>query len=207
MAIPLGAFLRIIDKQLLFEQPVFNVYHYRVVSVTGIEDGTLGEVLEFWVDHMMDEIRGIQHPNVLHQTVEIYDLTGGTQFATQVLNLNGTNSAEETECAPSFVCASFMLNRSSLLTRNGWKRYAGIAEGYINGNVTEGFSTSATPLAEKLGEDVYGGIVQLLEPVIIKHPLVVPLPTSHGYNSIDSAVFKHIGSQVSRKNFIGASII
>ncbi len=84
------------------------------------------------------------------------------------------------------------------MTRNGYKRFAGLSEANVSGNTLVGLDTPVANLQTALAADIMLSVVSVAEPVIVKRPIVAPV-TSYLYSSIGSATFRSVGTQNSRK--------
>jgi len=109
------------------------------------------------------------------------------------------------ECNPPFVTWSLIYRRSTLAVRNGWKRFAGVAESWSeNGVLVAGTpTTTMNVLAAALGDPVDDGIGTTFNPVIMRktrQPLVGPFE-SFLYEEfpMGEVEYAHIGSQNTRK--------
>lgn len=201
MASVLGDLWQVTDFQLYLEQQVLNVYFYRVTSVTGVNDDGYDDMLDWFETNIITPVRAIQIPALNHFQLEIRNLSNGVDITTRAEDLDGTRSAGSPTPTPSYVSAGFKLIRESLVTRNGYKRYAGISEGDTTGNEFALAGSSLTDDIEAaLASDVVLGLVTVAEPVIVHHPIGTPPVTSYTYSSIgDAAVKPTLGSQNTRK--------
>lgn len=204
MAAGLGDFLQFTVEQFYQQQRVFNVYYYRVTSVVGLAQDYL-EAINDWLDaNVNTPVRAIQNTGLEYVSIEARNLTNNVDVAVKNLTATGGIAAAVDQRLPSWISASFRLVRESLVTRNGWKRFAGGAETQMVGNFWAITPALTAAIESALASDVVLGVVTVAEPVIIKRPLVTPLPTSHPYASIGGSIFRAaIGSQGSRKVGIG----
>ena len=124
------------DFQTLFQQQILNVYTLRVVSFSGNPGYDL--LLEGFEERVVNLVRSLQCPDLVHTRLEVDNLTNGLEFASLDINAPGTNTCANP--SPPFVSVGIRLARATKLTRNGYKRYAGIDES----NYTDGVLTSAS---------------------------------------------------------------
>lgn len=204
MAAGLGDFLQFSVHQSYLDQNIYNVYHYRVTSLTGLAGDYL-DVLNDWLDDNVNAmVRVIQNTAVNYIDIEARNLTNGVDVAIMNLSSTGAVAATIATRAPSWLSFSFRLLRETLTTRHGWKRYCGGNEGQFEQNSWTIAGTDTTNIENAISSDIVLGLVTVCEPVILKRPLPTPVPTSHPYSSIGGAIFRTlIGSQGSRKVGIG----
>ena len=200
MAAALGDLIRIVDNQTYLNEPLMNVYWYRVTSVTGFTDDGYEAMADWFVDTVVDPVRAIQSDGLLHTTLQVVNMTNGIDFFEENINLPGTIASGTGEDAPSNLSYGFRLIRESLVTRNGYKRFAGVVDGGMDGNDIALNPTDVTAIEDALSADVVIGIATLAEPVIVKHPVGSPPVASYLYSSIgDAVVAAHVGTQNTRK--------
>jgi len=197
----LGDLWQIIDKQLYLEQQVLNVYYYRVTNISGVNDDGYALALDWFEDNVVDIVRPIQVDSLNHYELEIRNLSNGLDIHTKAIDLDGTRTAGSPTPMPSYVSAGFKLIRESLVTRNGYKRIAGISESDTTGNI---FALAGSALTDAIeaafSADMVIGLITIAEPVIVSHPIGTPPVTSYTYSSIgDAAVKATLGSQNTRK--------
>jgi hypothetical protein len=194
----LGDLIQVVDNQSYLGQQVLNVYYYRITSVTPLLDPYMGAMSEWFDANVVAAVRELQVNTLLHVSREWRNLSNGTDLFTETTVIPGDQATSDATSTPSYVSAGFMLQRESLLTRNGYKRFAGIPEGSISGNTyTEG-STFIDAVEAALAADIVVGIATIAEPVIVKRPIEVPVG-EYVYSSIGSAQFRSLGTQNTRK--------
>lgn len=198
MAAALGDLIQLIDNQTYLGQQVLNVYYYRITALLGLGDGYLSDLNNDWETNILATIRAIQLDGLLHVSREWRNLTNGTDLFADNGVLNGLVGGAATSYTPSFLSAGFMLQRESLATRNGYKRFAGISESNVSGNELVGLTTEVTNISNALPADLNVGAFPVAEPVIVKRPINPPV-ASYIYASIGSASFRSVGTQNSRK--------
>lgn len=197
----LGDLLQVTSKQRLFGQSCLNVFHYRVTSITGLDDTAYSQMWTWFLGSIGLAMRNIQSSVIAFESVEIRNLSNGVDFYEQPFTATGNVAATEATTLPSAVSIGFKLVRESLVTRNGYKRFAGVPEAWVTGNnYTPPSPTTTTAMETALAADWIGGLITLAEPVIVRRPLVPPVGTSYVYSSIGSAACKGtMGSQNTRK--------
>ena len=198
MAGSLGDLIQVVDNQSYLGQQILNVYYYRITSITPLLDPYMDVMAEWFDNTVVAAVRELQVNALLHVSREWRNLSNGTDLFTETSVIAGDQSQSAAAFTPSYVSAGFMLQRESLLTRNGYKRFAGIPETSIEGNVyTEG-STFIAAVEAALAADIVVGIATVAEPVIVKRPIDVPVG-EYVYSSIGSAQFRSLGTQNTRK--------
>lgn len=204
VAASLGDYLQFDAKGLYLSQEIHNVFHYKVNSITGLG----GNYLEVLAQDIEARILGafieIQADEFSWISIEAKNLTNALDFHVEPTTLVGQRTIASTDVLPSWICASFKLNRESLATRNGWKRVAGLAEDQVEGNTLTLDPTDVATIQNNLAADIIIGVINVAQPVIIKRPLPNPVPGSHVSSGISSATLRtFVGSQLSRKPGVG----
>lgn len=193
-----GDIYRIIDHQTYASDPqdMLNVWHYEIVSITGSCTAALVGA-EFIADKL-PSIINIQSSFVVHQYMEVINLNDPLDFATvNPTALQGTG-VRTGEALPQFVAASFIMRRASRASRNGWKRFVGVAEGdQANGIPTGSYLTvlngSAGVFSTSLLATGFNAV-----PVIWRPSNAIPPGQGIGFN-IAVIEFSSISSQNTRK--------
>jgi len=193
-----GDLLQLIDNQSYLGQQILNVYYYRVTPALGIADGYLEILNDYWEDNVLDPILQVQVDGLQHLSREWKNLSNNVDLFVDGTVLVGANATAPATYLPSFVSLGFLLQRESLVTRNGYKRFAGLQDTFVSGNTWVGSPTSITDIETALAADLNIGIISSAEPVIVKRPIVVPVG-SYLYSSIGSARFRTVGTQNTRK--------
>lgn len=198
MAASLGDLLQCIDNQVYLGQQVLNVYYYRVVSITELGGAYLSSINDQFTANVLAAVTDLQNSGVEHVSREWKNLTNEVDLFVDGEVFPGTSGSTDATGEPSFVSAGFILRRESLATRNGYKRFCGLTEGQVAGNNYVGDAGVITAIETALAEDLFLGIVDTVEPVIVKRPIPSPA-TSFVYSSIGSSSFRGIGTQNTRK--------
>lgn len=198
MAAEQGDLIQVVDNQLYLGQQVLNVYYYRYIPVAPSVSDYLSALNDVFKNVVLTPVRAMQTIYLEHVSREWKNLSNGVDLFVDGTVLAGTRTGDSSEQEPSFVSAGFILRRESLVTRNGYKRIAGLLSEDINGNSWVGGSTITGNIETALASDLNLGIVPALEPIIVKRPIVPPVE-SYLYASIGSASFRGVGTQNTRK--------
>lgn len=188
-------------------QPIINVYHFLCTDVVG--DWT--SPLDF--NQVAAEVfLGMHSYAGVFQTTEIaYDnatyqnLTNGLDLGIYIPPLD-TFGVVESATMPLQVAASFKLVRTTAATRNGSKRFGGIADSLVNDATGQGLAGLAQTssledwLASPIQVVVGGGNECTLVPIIVRKPSTNIPPTV--YNRVLAGQFRGTGSQNSRKKLL-----
>lgn len=199
MAADFGDLIQVTDKQLYLNQELLNVYYYRVVSLTGLIDGYLDLMADWFESDLLPPILDIQNDYLTHVSVDIRNLSNNVDVLERPLGILGTNVATSDTVLPSWVTVNFKLVRESLATRNGSKRYSGLLEGQNSFNAYAIPAPELAALETALAADVYFTAALVMEPVIVRRPIVPPVGTSYTYSSIGAAIYTRYGTQNTRK--------
>lgn len=198
MAATLGDLIQLVDNQSYLGQQVLNVYYYRVTAVLGIADPYLEQLNAWWEDTVLAAVLKVQVDALTHNSREWRNLSNNTDLFSANDVIPGEVSVSDAVSMPSFASLGFLLRRESLVTRNGYKRFAGLPDDAVSGNTWTGSVGDLTGIEVALASDLQIGLVAVAEPVIVKRPITAPV-ASYDYASIGSAQFRGIGTQNSRK--------
>lgn len=191
-----GDLIRCVDTQRYLGETCLNVYYYRVTAVAGLFDGYLDDLNADWETRVLTPVTALQTDILVHTQREWRNLSNGVDLFVDSTEVPGQETGSST--APSFTSYGFMLVRESLVTRNGYKRFAGIPDALIDGNNYVGIASWLTDVEVGLASDLTIGLVSVAEPVIVKRPIDTPAG-EYLYSSIGSASFRGIGTQNTRK--------
>lgn len=209
MSLAVGDIVKITDFQVSIDQDAENVYFYRIDAIPTPASGLTvdEEVCGAFNADVRIFMLPFQSDQCSHRVTRMDNVTNGVDFATVSSTVFGLLSGDP---EPSFVAANFVLRRSTLITRNGSKRVAGLSEGSVNGNNWVGSSGDlaayATALAAPLMDNTLPTPVPFATPVIVGRKIVGT--GSHGaiygldltkINPIASAAFTAVSTQRSRK--------
>lgn len=198
MAASLGDLIQVVDNQEYLEQQVLNVYYYRITAITGLDDTYLPILNDWFETNVLTPVAALQVDGLLHLSREWKNLSNGVDLFVDGSIVPGAQSVSPSLYTPSYVSLGFILRRESLVTRNGYKRIAGISESLISGNTYVGTGDGIPDIEEAFAKDIQLGLVTVAEPIILKRPIDVPV-ASYEYSSIGSSSFRGLGTQNSRK--------
>lgn len=199
MGIATGDLLQIIDRQTYLGEDVLNIYYYRWSSSPATGTAAYIELMEDFAEAVISPVASIQNLFLSHTTTQIKNLSNGVDFAERLANIDGFLDVAIGNTLPSYMALRFQLVRDSLVTRSGYKRYAGMIESQVEGNTYVG---SLTPVGDIIGgllSSLSVGIIQVAYPVIPKRPITVPAGDDYLYSSVVGSIFKGIGTQNTRK--------
>lgn len=201
MAAILGDLLQATVRATYLSQTILNIFHYRITNVTGLSDAGYIDFATWIATDILGPVRLIQSSLLTYQEIEIRNLSNNIDVASVALTATGSVTATEATSLPSYVSLGFKLVRESLVTRNGYKRFAGLVDAQVTGNTFVPSSGTIIPdIEEALAADWVFGVVNTAEPVIVKRPIVPPVGTTYEYASIGSAVVADfVGTQNTRK--------
>lgn len=169
----IGDILRFTVKGTLHGEDLVNVFFYEIAL------GSTGSLIELnmiqeWASEFQSGVVGSLSNELEYQSLLIENLTNGLTFAEEPISVQGGSSSP---ALPSSVALAVRLLRSSKVTRNGAKRFAGLGESAVDGNdvtlgganiaAIEGFCGSLLILTDYDGN----GSNANLEPVIVGRTL------------------------------------
>lgn len=196
MAASLGDLIEVKLVQELALQQVLNIQYYRVTSITGL-GGSYAEDIADWFDtNYAQVVASIQHQAVLFKKIEVTNRSNNVDFFIKDLVYDGDDTRGDS--LPPFVSLGFIQRRESLATRNGYKRFAGVADGGVVTNTYTFPSGAQANVEAALAADIVMGVVTVAEPIILHRPPAFPT-TSYTYASIGSAQYRGLGTQNTRK--------
>lgn len=196
MAAALGDLIRLTDFQSYLGETVLNVYYYRITEITGVTGDYLEIVHSEWYEKVLTPVLKVQNVDTVHTNREVRNLSNNVDFFVDSFSTPGEFAGDN--ALNSFTSLGFMLVRESLVTRNGYKRFAGLSENQVQGNSYNGDMDLIHDIEDGLAMDLMLGLTTLAEPVIVKRPIIPPVE-DYDYASIGSAQFRGIGTQNTRK--------
>jgi len=194
-----GDLIQIIDQQSYLGQTVLNVYYYRYFLVAPSVGAYLEEVLTNFEEDILPPIRAIQSSLLVHEVLEARNLSNGLDIATSNPDLAGTRTGTTDSSMASFMSYGFQLVRESLATRNGYKRFAGLLEPDLQGNISTIAPALLDAVEVALAGQIFLGAVEAFSPVIYRRSVPPPVGTTYTYSEVGSAVYKGVGTQNTRK--------
>lgn len=198
MAANQGDLLQLTTVATYYGQQCLNVYYYRYQPVAPSADDVYEAIVDWFVDNVLEQVRQIQNVNLTYTGIEVRNLSNGVDFYNLAITPGTLSGTVTGEGLPSYVTYGFRLNRESLATRNGYKRFSGVSESQGSGNSYTPPAGNITNLTGELAEDIVIGLVTIAEPVIVKRPISVPAG-AYVYSGISSADFRGVGTQNTRK--------
>jgi hypothetical protein len=198
VALAVGNIIQIIDTQTYLGQEVLNVYHYRCTAVSPTPTDPYGNLLDMFDADVVENVAEIQMSNLLHVSREARNLSNGLDFAINSSVIPGGMSTDTHQELNSFTSAGFLLQRSSLATRNGYKRVGGLSETDVVGNDWVGETTRLDDIEGAFAMTITAELGVTFQPIILKAGSD-PLTTDPIYSNIATASFRGIGTQNSRK--------
>lgn len=181
-----------------------NIFHYEWGSnepAPGLP--TIGqEIIDAYAVDFVAAIQNLISVQVAFYGVKIINLSNPDEFFESDFT-TPVAGAVSGDCLPPFASWGFQLNRATRTTRNGYKRFPGVAESsQVNGVATSGAISTANAIAALLGvqQDFVvaspGTLEFSLSPKIVRKDEAGELVL---VNDVISASFKGIGSQNTRK--------
>lgn len=121
----IGDVIRITLCQTYSNQEICNIFAYVVDNLTG--NVTLEDIVDDFVAFILDQLNVIQAQGLTNDRLIIENLTNAVDF--WEADLSGTGDSTE-EGTSVFTAMAFRYNRTSKVTRNGFKRFGGISSEY-----------------------------------------------------------------------------
>jgi len=199
MAVATGDLLQITDFQQYLGEECLNVYYYRYFSAPTIDNTVYEPLIDDFASRVIGAVRQIQVNTLKHDRLQIKNLSNGIDFFEKVINIDGELDVADDAELQSYVSLGFQLIRDSLVTRNGYKRIAGLVESQVDGNTFTGGIGTVNGIRDRFTESLTVGIIQVAAPVIVKRPIPVPAGSAYVYSSVVECLFKGLGTQNTRK--------
>lgn len=199
MAISASDLIQLTDRQTYLGQECLNVYFYRAPSGYSGDGTEYLPLLESFRDDILPAIAEIQAPGLEHYELVIRNLSNGLDEIALPVAVPGSYIETGTSTfLPPFMANSFQLNRVSLATRNGRKRYAGVTEGMISNGISILSSVLTDAVNVVLVQSILDGDDVPFVPIIVKRPIPAPGGV-YVYSQVGSATYKGVSTQNSRK--------
>jgi hypothetical protein len=195
----LGDLIQIIDNQTYLGEDLMNVYYFRWFSAPSVDNTVYTALLNSFDEIVIDKVIQAQNEYVTHTTLSIRNLSNNLDYAEMTIAKDGLLDVDPANTLQSYVTLGFQLIRDSLATRNGYKRISGLIESQVEGNDFVGSLTYIGDIISAMQANLYVGVIQVAAPVIVKRPIDPPVGTSYVYSSVQSVLFKGLGTQNSRK--------
>lgn len=197
MAVNSNDVLQVIDFQTYLGRQILNVYYYRYIIITPAVDPVYDSFYAAFKAAVLDNVKLIQLTSLTHTTVQVTNVTNGVDIRSYTVNETGNITSGSGNNLPSFVSAGFIYRRSSLTTRNGYKRIGGLSESFMDGN-TFTFPTGAqTAIQNGMALTLQLGLLDAFEPVIYRPATLVDPAV---VNSVGVVQFTQVGTQNTRKD-------
>lgn len=217
-----GDIYEVSDDQTLFSQQIGNVYFYRQALEFVTTDPTKAQTLaQNWVAQMLDKVRAIQTPDVLHTRIRVRNLYNESDAYELSISLAGNAGVASTgQTTSPFDAYAFAMDGSNAAVRDGQKRIAGVDEGWVLDGALNPATYDGTAFvnaANAMAAPVTVGLIipdNVFLPVVVKRiregapgAYTYRLPESSGegvWSQIVVGLYKLIiTSQVSRKIGVG----
>lgn len=121
--------IEVVLEQSYFDQQVINVHQFVITDVSGA--GTLQDVAEEFRDGIIPSIADEQVSALEYVEIRVNNITDGLEFYILPVSIFGTDTGES---LPSFNAVSVKLFRPTKLTRNGYRRMAGVNGDFVDEN-------------------------------------------------------------------------
>lgn len=178
-------------------QSISNVFFY-YMSVATSSNPYAAALANLFVDEVLSSIAAFQSDQLVYS--EIYCVNVGTPLDMVVLPLSETGAidAELDTLLPSYIAAKFRFTRSGAGQRYGYKRFAGLNDTLVNGNIASAAMTAfGLTCASNLDDPLIGGSGTTLNPFVASRPITLGVIPS-GYIP-QGCQFSGITTQNSRK--------
>jgi len=180
-------------RQTFLGQNIVNIFYFAEVDTGDVV--LLAQVLTAFKADVYDTIITAQQNSVMGLDLRARRI-GGVQEDT--LSLLGDDGLRPGPALNSFSAWGFKLDRTTIDTRNGSKRFTGISETDVEGNEPASLmDTILDDVAAVLAINLAMANGAILEPVIFRQGSFVD-PDWFG-NFVSDAIFTAVTSQVSRK--------
>lgn len=199
VAIAVGDLLQITDSQTYLGEQLLNIYYYQVDAIGSTPDDNYEDLVEGFNLEVVAAMQAVQVTSLLHTSRTLKNLTNGLDFFVDTSVIPGLVAATSGQLLPSYVSLGFMLLRSTLSVRNGYKRIGGLTDQFVDGN------TSTYPLIDidEIEENLANSITTVdgatMSPVIVKRPIPAPGEGDPILSAVASAQFRGLGTQNTRK--------
>ena len=198
MGVVTGDLIQCVDNQSYLGQQVLNVYYYRWFSTPVADRSYLEGIADDWETKVLDPVLDLQNDGLSHVSREWRNISNNVDLFVNGEVKYGSNSSTETTRLPSYVSIGFLLQRDSLVSRNGYKRLAGLTDADVSGNKYVGGAPSVAAVEVAFAALLSFSLFDVAAPIIVKRPIVPPVE-SYSYSSIISARFRTVGTQNTRK--------
>ena len=188
--------LTAVQRQANIVEDIHNVFHYRTtVDVTSNDD--VEEFIQEWIDTVQPAILAFQTDQIVYLDIRA-EVVGDVWFSS--IAQGSVDGLISGTTMPPYVAYEFIYKRATRLTRNGFKRFAGVDEGSVEqaGNVSGTVAAALTAAEPVLGSTLvlsWGSAV----PIIYGRPTPAPSSLPERENNIIEVAFQRVTTQNSRK--------
>lgn len=203
MALLNNNILQIDDLQTYLGQTVLNVYHFQVSDLASLAD--YESIANVFQGEIIDTVKAHQNNALTHTRIIVRNLSNGIDIYEKPIAISGSYGDSP---ASSLLSFAFRLVRSSLATRHGQKRFAGVGENMVVGNDAEAvimpaLNATAVAIGSGFSIDSGGDYDFTAKPVILGR-----FPTGHAQageiditvvNPVLSAQYIRLTTQTTRR--------
>ena len=197
--VQIGDVIQIRDCQTLLNKELCNIFYYLVAAWTG--NATPEDILTVFESSIVPAMADVQGVELVHTDLRMDNISNGLDFADLAINVPGTRVGAPV--LPTYVAASFRLNRGSKITRPGFKRIGGIQEDQVSNNNFANVDPAAVAFAAILSVDVVINIPNpasgTLRPVIVGRNVDGTFDLQRLNVVTSASALLNISTQVSRK--------
>lgn len=188
--------LTTVARQANIVDDILNVFHYHNNDATALSNATINLLLADFIANVLPSILAFQSDQIVYLEVR-GEQVGGVTFGSQPLG--STDGDISGSALPPYVAYEFIYRRATALTRNGFKRFAGVIEEAIDqgGNVTGTVAGALTAAETALGQELTADSVAFYRPIILGRP--TPSVPGLRVGEIDAISFQRVTTQNSRK--------
>jgi len=192
--------IQVTDSQSYLGQQLLNIYFYKCTAVGSTPADALEDFSVEFNDTVIGSVAAVQVDSLNHTSRTYKNLTNGVDFFVDTTVIPGAVAATTTDILPSFVSLGFMLLRSTLSVRNGYKRFGGLSEQFVQGNVSVYPAPDIAEIEENLAFVMTTVDGSEFTPVIVKRPIPDPGEGDAITSIVASAQFRSVGTQNTRKS-------
>lgn len=185
-----------VARQANIVDDILNVFNYVCDTLDDVSNSTINVLLADFIADVLPGILAFQSDQIVYLEVRGRQINGVT-FGSQPLG--STDGEISGSALPPYVAYEFIYRRATALTRNGFKRFAGVIEEAIDqgGNVTGAVATALTAAQPILALELTADGVNFFRPIILGDP--IPPATEFRIGEVDAISFQRVSTQNSRK--------
>jgi hypothetical protein len=193
-----GDIIRITDIQSFLGQTLLNVYFYQLNLEGVFLTGYLADIALHFTEAVVTPVSGVQDVTLSHTSLFLENLSNGVDILTYTTDFPIDGTIPGADVFPPYVSLGFQLIREERTTRNGYKRIGGISESSVTAGVIDLPSSLIEDVQNGMKADIVSGLATLCNPVIVRHPITIPL-VSPVFSHVGDCLFKSVGTQNTRK--------